>query len=118
MKPDELMIGDWVKYGKYSMKITELAEDMCFDDIEPILLTPEILKKNGFGVVRNISSSRNKDIWILRVSEHKMFCITEYHNKKKFPYFWIEMGSNTDIKYVHQLQQALRLCKIKKTIEL
>ena len=147
MKANELMIGDWVQIAepcKYDGAIGRIKtlidhkdeenayfkvflqnntihigiEDICSEDIRPIPLTPEILEKNGFEVTRNMSSSRNKDVWSLRVSKNKVFHIIEHHNKKLFPYFWIEIGSNSDIKYVHQLQHALKLCGIKKEIEL
>ena len=141
MKAKDLMIGDWVLHEGEPYQIRQLGiygvdrdgEDypaVCVgkpkgvgliverNEIEPIPLTPEILEKNGFGVTRNMSSSRNKDVWSLHVYENKVFHIIEHHNKREFPYFWIELGSNSDIKYVHQLQHALRLCGIKKEIEL
>ena len=134
MEAKELMIGDWVEHivvGEQSrnhpMKVDlrdlyriQAAISNSDDSliVRPIPLTEEILEKNGFEVTRNMSSSRNKDVWSLHVSKYKMFHIVEHHNKKMFPYFWIEIGSNSDIKYVHQLQHALRLCGIDKTIEL
>lgn len=60
MKATELMIGDWVSsFGnncritsidKYDAKVCTDPEDELFflDDIYPILLTYEILEKNGF----------------------------------------------------------------------
>jgi len=128
MKANELMIDDWV-YNKNIAKPMQIYPTIFSQmfrsnpnattedyNIFPIPLTPEILEKNGFEVTRNISSSRNKDVWSLHVSKYKIFYITEHHNKKKFPYFWIDIGSNSDIKYVHQLQHALRLCGIEKEI--
>ena len=135
MKANELMVGDWLKHanGKY-YRVTRIDVLGDYNSIhyacgfphlweynnkfEPIPLTPDILKKNGFEVTRNITSSGNKDVWSLRVSKNKVFHITEHHNKRQFPYFWIELGSNSDIKYVHQLQHALGLCGIEKEIEL
>lgn len=138
MTAKELMIGDWVECvdsthkKKVYAQIDAIEEgqtcilvrlDNCnwFLDIsfiKPIPLTCETLEKNGFEVTRNMSSSGNKDVWSLRVSKNKVFHIIEHHNKRKFPYFWIELGSNSDIKYVHQLQHALKLCEIEKEIVL
>ena len=133
MKANELQIGDYVNYRGQIIKVTSLYDKggsnevgwsekesvwVNADNVEPIPLTSKILEKNGFKVTRNISSSRNKDVWSLHVSKYKIFYITEHHNKKMFPYFWIEIGSNSDIKYVHQLQHALRLCEIEKEIVL
>lgn len=106
---------DWIRSGEVGLLWNKTVTPPY---LEPIPLTPEILEKNGFEVTRNMSSSRNKDVWSLRVSQNKAFYIIEHHNKKQFPYFWIEIGSNSDIKYVHQLQHALRLCEIDKEIEL
>ncbi len=129
MNATDLMVGDWVynTHNRQNEHVQEIGSGLVmldyndlyeYDEIEPIPLTPEILEKNGFEVTRNISSSRNKDVWSLHVSKYKIFHITEHHNKKIFPYFWIEIGSNSDIKYVHQLQHALRLCGIEKEIVL
>ena len=130
MKANEnLMVGDWVKFKGsdlyHQVKVVS-NKSIKFDNqkwfakssVKPIPLTPEILEKNGFKVTRNMSSSGNKDVWSLCVSKNKVFHIIEHHNKRKFPYFWIELGSNSDIKYVHQLQHALRLCGIEKEIVL
>lgn len=120
MKANELMIGDWVLYDGEPNIITEVSEiiyretTVCFvgnnymaniDEIEPIPLTPEILEKNWWVCE---SFGRRQEWWL---------------DKTKFP---IVRYSTNDImrhgeiilKYVHQLQQALRLCGIEKTIKL
>ena len=66
MKATELMIGDWVSISPYGIidkvgclltesAITSNGGYPCgqneYKDIEPILLTPDILKKNGFELV-------------------------------------------------------------------
>jgi len=71
MKPNELMIGDWVKLYVYDSALKpskivgiqynsyrgkdyvdwvdcEVWDELSLNDIEPIPLTPEILEKNGF----------------------------------------------------------------------
>lgn len=123
MKATDLMVGAWYiwyaegkEYYYQVTKDTFNESDETIANFRPVPLTPEILEKNGFEVTRNMSSSRNKDVWSLSVSKDKMFHIIEHHNKRQFPYFWIALGSNSDIKYVHQLQHALRLCGIEKEI--
>jgi len=133
MKANELMVGDWVysaftehpckvegiewvESGYAYVKVSGVDGYKCIESLSPIPLVQDILEKNEFEVTRNITSSRNKDVWALRVSKNKVFHITEHYNKRQFPYFWIELGSNSDIKYVHQLQNALHLCGIEKEI--
>ena len=134
MKATELMIGDWLQHasGKY-FQVTRI--DMWGDGsvhfacghphlweynnkFSPIPLTEEILEKNGFVY-----------------KEEEETCATE-----AFHHWWLEGSAfalNDDswwrsikdgnlhvkfgifpLKYVHQLQHALRLCGIDKTIEL
>lgn len=127
---NELMIGDWVLVNGNPMQIQAindidgeimagdelycLVEDRVHseDKIEPIPLTAEILEKNGFELVRNVPCP-NKNVW-----SFDTFSIYEHHDKRRYPYFWIPLGDNADIKYVHELQHALRLCGIDKTIEI
>ena len=48
MKSNELMPGDWVYYGKMVVPILQLSINKEYPSIKPILITPEILEKNGF----------------------------------------------------------------------
>lgn len=123
----DLMIGDWVRWkddGEFYQisEIDEVVEGeahVCFigynymvhlDEIEPILITPEVLEKNGF------HEEWDEDIKL-------MVCDT----------IIVETGNNyklykdgkmylrrvlAPLYYVHQLQHALRLCGVEKTIEL
>ena len=85
--------------------------------LNPILLTPEILKKNGF-------TSRNKERWVWVNDDTR----TEV-------YIWIPDGMPVEIRKnvyyedevvytlpyvwaVHELQHTLRLCGIEKEIVL
>ncbi len=126
MKSIDLMIGDWVyvahrgsasHFGKVSALLPSGAVETEIEgavglssSVDPIPLTPEILEKNGF--VKTIHQDLYKNTYLL-----DRFFIHEHHNKVKFPYCWIDLG-DTDIKYVHELQHALRLCGIKKEIVL
>lgn len=130
MKAQELMIGDWVMqfgeprrivgirtdafypYIKTNMGDTWYEEGMK-DLAEPILLTPEILEKNGFLKHSHLSTDRYE----LIVGESRV----NYWVSKKI--LDIRGGNHHgdffDEKiYVHELQHALRLCGIEKEIEL
>lgn len=121
MKANELMIGDWVMCGKRYMKVTQLAEDMDCDDINPVPITPEILEKNGF------KKCAGNEWSVFKYKDD------DYTKKALYQVLWsadelyLEIASYTSItgeffrmgvEFVHQLQQALRLCGIDKTIEL
>ena len=76
--------------------------------LDPIPLTDEILEKNGF-------------------ERSKVFVEWKYENEnvymiyKPFPYLKIQTEKCIvafPCKYVHELQNAFRLCRIEKTIEL
>lgn len=139
MKANELMIGDWVECvdsthkKKVYAQIDAIEEcqtcilvklDNCnwFLDIsfiKPIPLTPEILEKNGFERTwRDVFAYDNEDIGLIITFHLKE---TNYTNGA-YDYIDIERGCMTitemPIEFVHQLQQALRLCGIDKTIEL
>ena len=95
-------------------------------DIRPVSITPEILEKNGFkkcnedadGAIQYEFGSKNLgvDIWtpgsmtesyLLGAWNKWPECIESYSMINEMP-----------IRYVHQLQAALRLCGIEKEIEL
>lgn len=133
MKANELMIGDWVWYSNQPYQIRELGifgENRDGDDypavcigkpngiglilerneIEPIPLTPEILEKNNwksyshentpiFGIIQGF------EIVLAWMDYYWQLCIdgTIYRKIK--------------IRYVHDLQHALKLCGIEKTVE-
>lgn len=147
MKANELMVGDWIyaiddNGEKHPCRANNLEYDyinkrdgFCVDfygtgynpelpdvafNVEPIPLTSEILEKNGFvkydGGYKIFKSNDenyyfgfesiffNEEINLLNVT--KETCD----------------GKQTSIKgyfnYVHELQHALKLCGIEKTIEL
>ena len=124
MKANELMIGDWVLYNETHQQILEISgiDDEVYletdelvhqSEIQPIPLTPEILEKNGFE---------------LKEGEIGMYGVTTvpHYLCKGVPFevfcdgdpFAIWFKEPVNIKYVHELQHALRLCGIDKTIEL
>ena len=142
MKANELMIGDLLKWKEQPGFNDEdrnmvLRVKNIFDDaikiygrfelyhislFEPISLTPEILEKNGFENGKlNISPQyyleyNNVFIGVTLKDipdKHKGIDIA-----KGRLYFRLDISRMEEPLYVHQLQQALKLCGIDKTIEL
>lgn len=124
MEEKDLMIGDWVMYNPnvfiedeyetakewFPTQINngediDLAIEDCYT---PIPLTPEILEKNGFTKDLDLD---NVHYWFTLIDEHIRFSILHVRNV----FQWL---GPLDFKYVHELQHALRLCGIKKEIEL
>jgi hypothetical protein len=114
MRATDLMIGDWVKCGRRYMKVTQLAEDMDCDDIDPIIITPEILEKN-FESESNIFGLQtyklNENFNLENRGER--FCLVRKCRAYYTSTFWI-----CDLVHLHQLQHALKLCGIEKEIKL
>jgi hypothetical protein len=139
MKPEELMIGDWVHCpklvdkeegddGNCQIKQLYVADldvysfkELKYDEIEPIQITSEILEKNGFtksvsppGIhARCYELDNKKDRYNLTIADYN-----------KYNRLLLDVDSedsecfNIKCDYVHELQHALRLCKINKKIEL
>jgi hypothetical protein len=121
MKANELMIGDWLKhYNGIPMQVTKIttihfacAENggvNCWEynnKFEPIPLTPEILEKNGFG------GNKPKVKLILEDTRELLYNIYE----KELTIYWnSQVVFRSPCAYAHQLQHALKLCKIDKGI--
>ena len=143
-KCQDLMVGDWVadRHG-YSAQITYVgigyATLECdevspcqLDDkyylLKPIPLTPEILEKNDWywGLTsdeKNFTSCAmgafephwvyDKDAGEISLFFHKdtdggALRIADQRFNRRFDFFW------RDTLYVHELQHALRLCKLNE----
>ena len=147
LRPEDLMVGDWVLlFDKTPVKVDcignvevylteprgqhELDWRVTYEHIKPIPLTPEILEKNGFvmeerdGVAVRYSFATNlynptqaaiqfafydggvfaDKLFKCRASPKDCYGINELHI--------------CDLKFVHELQHALRLCGIDKKIVL
>lgn len=140
MKATDLMIGDWVLYDGEPNIITEVFEIIhgeaivCFagnnymaniDEIKPIPITSEILKKNGFSSLTDemfaaceTETYSNQE---LKIYLSHIGC--EYNPVQLVVYMGYEPQERVVLRmmpclYVHELQHALRLCKIEKEIEL
>ena len=133
MKPNELMIGDWVQVPSLIdnmehydalFKVRQLRDcdldvigfkELKYNEIAPIPITAEILKKNGF-------VKQDYDGWL--ISENNGRRLIEYRtdyfdglliiNYVEEPYSKISIK----LKYVHELQHALRLCGNEKEIKI
>ncbi|UKK52117.1 hypothetical protein L6472_05935 [Prevotella sp. E13-17] len=131
MKANELMIDDWV-YNKnidkpmqiYPMIFSQMfrgkpaatTEDF---NIFPIPLTTEIFEKNGFEKQWQDDCEYFDDDENLVITFHPK---SSNYTNGAYDYIDIEKGCLTinemPIAFVHELQHALRLCGIEKTIEL
>ena len=125
MKTNELMIGDWVLDTRTNrpLRVNPFMAEFEVPEWQPIPLTPEILEKNGF---ENIDNKYTFPTFRCDDKEN-FFVITigfpeEDETKRKMPFIDIDsvnvyIGYLT-INFVHELQHALRLCKVDKEIVL
>ena len=145
MKPNEIMIGDWVR-RRYITKPSgqEVVRDFRVDQIrrlfkddepdvwgdngnmgtaeqmQPIPLTPEILEKNGWEERRVYDPYM---YYLLTGKDYSVSLSKEWDSTTKTYYWSLSIGNHrTDaslsVDYVHQLQHALRLCGIEKEVVL
>ena len=128
MKVTEMMIGDWVhaKGIEITARVNVIqgaSNAVCLEndgnmfwrlgeEIEPILLTEDILAKNfekdNFGFV--FVPKCRKDI--LSISWSEIFDKWTVAKNARGIMF------NAQMKYVHELQHALRMCEVDKEIVL
>lgn len=126
MEAKELMIGDWLFYrGQFNAfcfrveqitkrKVGYHAEPneskmhyIILSECEPIPITPEFLERNGFDKVQSL--------YYLKSLNKVYLCFIEY-NIVNNCLFINEGLIPRPIRYVHQLQHALKLCGIEKEI--
>lgn len=123
MKASELMIGDWYqwyadgRYYLYQVKVDDFSKDYVAN-FDPIPLTEEILKANGFVYDPN---NDGNNVWVLRRERKYRVDIYPYYQATV-----INISSdiadrigenNCHICYqchVHELQHALRLCGLEE----
>ena len=120
----DLQIGDWVLYNNEPNIIAEVSEiiqgeaEVCFavsnymaniDEIKPFPITPEILENNGF--------EKLEEKYYRRFLEEKGYyeSVRVYFDEEPNVAVRVLDGSEFKgrIKYIHELQQAMRLCNIK-----
>lgn len=126
MNISEVSIGDLVLVNDRPVYVTLAVLSVWNDNIKPIPLTLEILEKNGFDVVRGnrIMGLQVSDRCTLRIGEGMKEMRVEMQNwgeteERKWFIEIRNLGSiilQLYIGYTHELQHALRLCKIEKEI--
>lgn len=120
MTAKELMIGDWVMntYNRKPEQVCEVRERMAmldyndlydYDEIEPIPLTDAILKANGF-------EYHHKNFAALSYVHPFQLEMVEWPDENGIGLWMI--GGLFKIRYVHELQHAMKLCDIDKEIKL
>lgn len=134
MELSDLMIGDWVfsKHHKKNIQITPYdffthghlpsgkqyfsndPELVSGRDLEPIPITLEIMEKN-FESERNIFGYKDYKLNQIYTLENRgeTFSLVRKLNDFLSSTFWI-----CNILYVHELQHALKMCRIKKEMVL
>lgn len=127
----------------HPFRVNEIVERGVYDshkgfveekDIEPIPLTPEILEKNGFNLMHGFRYNEtyptygwgdNTDKKYISVDvtfyddepiNEVMHLVKIYRNSIKED--GVDSIHSCDIDYVHELQHALKVCKIEKEIAL
>ena len=129
LKVKDLMVGDWLMFNDKPCQVKGLHNDdtatltgyrsaYYLIDAEPILLTPEILEKNGFEKDELIESYNHYCGMDNRVSLNDDFY---YINSRNTWYVHVDSEdyctiANCELTYLHELQHILRLCKIYKEI--
>ena len=127
MTINDLMIGNWVETPAGTGRVTTIQDnEVIFTDIEegidaacdiekvkPIKITREFLERNGFEKYSNrndISGSMEK--WVLNG-----MCWVYFFSDGdvEFEVVGYEAGQyRGPIKYVHEVQQAFKICKTEK----
>lgn len=117
MKIEELQIGNWVFDTNNDIECQVDIKDFrnggeyILDYYEPIPLTAEILEKNGW---------RYEDFSKYYADDDLYYVCNEiviHINKDKFEIRCTE-SVDIELKYVHELQNILKLMKIEKEIKL
>lgn len=138
MKTTEIMIGDWFFYGNLTFCVAEIIKNevvsemkkdiktgMPYDiktrveNLTPMPLTPKFIKSLGFDLLRNGANAYSfhhqaYDVWATGFKDTKewLICIGPVGStKERFVHV-------SRIKYIHELQHALKLCKTEKEIVL
>lgn len=120
VKISDLSVGDWVRYRDMEWQVCSIYQftgevglfrkdsQICesIEDIEPIPITPEILEANGIHKTYEddeYAIFRGDGLWAVKYSDGDWELSTP-------------PVCRVDIKYIHQLQHALRLAGVDKEI--
>ena len=140
MKATDLMIGDWVRpdqcmvpttyckiegiYPDGTVNLDKAERLFVLEELHPIPLTPEILEKNGF---KDVVNPPYKERILHKVWDD--YCVEINVINKDVNMRIMPLASRTmerrrgdfyfpNPEYVHELQHALKLCRIEKEIKL
>lgn len=132
MKTKDLMVGDWVMHGKKKRKCYNICghtNDVMLDNgvftnvmnLEPMSLTLDILKKNGWHEEKDRKGTLildvNKPIGNDGFECQWMRCnISTLTSTLVFNFVTATAAGTIACDYVHELQHAMRLCGIEKEI--
>lgn len=141
MKAKDLMIGDWLKCSDPTpFRITDIETEngtsyfrVTGDDgwvvdggeLEPIPLTAEILEKNGFEELMSeseVSAARfgrkpePTGVWQYGFGRFDSVAYVPEQSFLRIKFMEGYTADMANIKYVHELQHALRLCGVEKEI--
>ena len=122
MRVEELMIEDWIYDGNSIAQVTGITCDGIIETthnqssnielIKPIPLIVEILEKNGF---KKDEKDKNMYYWNWSICNN---CISYDKETGKIRIFH-SLGNLVfvlPLRYIHELQHALKLCEIEKKI--
>lgn len=131
MEENELMIRDWVQVPSELNRYKRISSTFDMDLAilyEPILITPEILEKIDLKI-GNVTEYLGYDIYsdeegTFGVSEDREGFVFETYKRWEekdcdgAPIDWgfYPVNRIKGIRYFHELQHALRLCRIDKEI--
>jgi hypothetical protein len=119
MKPNELMIGDWMWFTDPDTQETDPVkiekEDIGYDGddfwqlFRPIQITPEILIANGF-----LPTNQSNSIWRKDFDEVNYRIKIDFQSNERMKILVAENSTNYNYlsihsSFVHSIQQALRL---------
>lgn len=145
MKINELQIGNWVYLGEkaqFPMQITSIFGcldgddgtvyldfegnegdiwDVNIEDMRPIPITEELLEKNGFKRSEN-NVWRDYELeatWDYETKDMQSFTLEKYPNDDNLVCGYGScLWNGVNIKYVHELQNAMRMVGIEWNIKL
>lgn len=121
MKANELMIGDWVNVAEFGIldQVLNLTPetaitghgDTCgeyeYERLEPVPLTPEIIAK-----FQDLKMPRKFGAYVKKLNFYNLGSSLQIVEANEVTILHMR------VRYVHELQHALRLCGITKEVEL
>ena len=121
------MVGDWVYIAEHPMRkeAKQVKPEHFLRSLvifEPIPITPKILEKNGF--IDKSFEANLKYKYFIHTNEYQLGYYTKTNSFNVYkrgidPFYTKDVfccGFQNIVKYVHELQHALKLCGIDKEI--